>query len=167
MGCFLACFGSSKDGRKRGKQSRNKVRPRDHHVSFVFPALITVSVECFCSFHFCFYCCFFRDNAPVVKLINLKTMEYVLASFLKLRFLVFFLFLRFSQQPSRTSIDNCFNIQALITASSRFFRNHCLCSQKGRAIYVVLLNLYAQFLDDSKPWFLSNFLRYPSSRREL
>ncbi|XP_041005961.1 uncharacterized protein LOC121250807 isoform X1 [Juglans microcarpa x Juglans regia] len=30
MGCFLACFGSSKDGRKRRKQSRNKVRPRDH-----------------------------------------------------------------------------------------------------------------------------------------
>jgi hypothetical protein len=32
MGCFLACFGSSKDGRKRMKQGRNKVQPRDHQV---------------------------------------------------------------------------------------------------------------------------------------
>ncbi|KAE7997874.1 hypothetical protein FH972_002470 [Carpinus fangiana] len=30
MGCFLGCFGSSKDGGKPRKRSRNKVQPRDH-----------------------------------------------------------------------------------------------------------------------------------------
>ncbi|XP_039154717.1 uncharacterized protein LOC120286510 isoform X1 [Eucalyptus grandis] len=29
MGCFLACFGSSKDGKRR--KQRRKVQPRDHH----------------------------------------------------------------------------------------------------------------------------------------
>jgi hypothetical protein len=33
MGCFLGCFGSSKDGGKPRKRSRNKVQPRDHQVS--------------------------------------------------------------------------------------------------------------------------------------
>ncbi|KAF8032593.1 hypothetical protein BT93_D1492 [Corymbia citriodora subsp. variegata] len=31
MGCFLACFGSSKDGKRR--KQRRKVQPRDHHRS--------------------------------------------------------------------------------------------------------------------------------------
>ncbi|XP_030528121.1 nuclear polyadenylated RNA-binding protein 3 [Rhodamnia argentea] len=41
MGCFLACFGSSKDGKRR--KQRRKVQPRDHRNSGSRPVQCTIS----------------------------------------------------------------------------------------------------------------------------
>ena len=51
MGCFLGCFGSSKDGKRR-KHRNNKVQPRNQQVCAVFKLGFTMMSFYFISLHF-------------------------------------------------------------------------------------------------------------------